>query len=164
MIVVSDASPIIGLSAVGALDLLRQLYGQIIVPEVVLREVERGGLERPGGSELRSADWIVVRSAGRSSLTAALTGELDLGEAEALALAIEISADLVLIDERRARLVAQRLGLPVVGVLGVLVEAKAKGLLPVVAPLLDALESTAGFRLSPALHRHVLEVCSEKPE
>ena len=92
-----------------------------------------------------------------------MQGELDRGEAAVLALAVERQADVVLIDERRARAVATRLGLNVVGVLGVLVEAKHKALVPHLKPILDDLITRAGFWVSAQLYERVLQVVGERP-
>jgi predicted nucleic acid-binding protein len=94
-------------------------------------------------------------------LAEALALELDAGEAEAIALAVEQGADLLLMDERRGRQAATRLKQRVVGVLGVLIEAKRHGNLPAVRPVLDALVSEAGFRISGALYARVLEAAGE---
>lgn len=162
MIVVSDASPIICLSAVGRLDLLRQLYDEVWIPTSVQEEIDRGGPGQPGVTELRSADWIFAKPAQDEILMRALDGELDRGEAEAIALAQELKADLLLIDERRGRAVASRLGLKAVGILGVLMEGKRRGLLPAVAPLLIDLRTKAAFRISPQLYNYVLETAGER--
>lgn len=163
MIVVSDSSPLISLAAVGRFDLLRQLYETISIPASVHEEVTRAvGLA--GAEELASADWISRRPVGNDFLVRALDGELDRGEAEAIALAVEIGAELLLMDERRGRAVAARFGLNVVGVLGMLVEAKQKALLDKVAPVLADLRRRAGFRVSLELYRRVLEVAGEAPE
>lgn len=155
IVVVSDASPLIALAAVGHLDLLRELYGTVWIPESVHREAAQAGSERPGSREILAADWIHSRPVGDSVLVRALEGELDRGEAEAIALALEIRADLLLVDERRGRRAAQRLEVPILGTLGLLIEAKAKGLIPAVRPFwricctrpasASALISTAGF-------------------
>ena len=118
MIVVSDASPLIALSGLGRLELLRDLYGDVMVPEEVFREVADDPLFRPGSAELRASDWIIVRTIQRDDMARTLAGIMDKGEAEAVALALQAKADLLLIDERRARFAAERLGLKVVGVLG----------------------------------------------
>lgn len=161
MIVVSDASPIIGLAAVGQLDLLRTQFGRVLIPQAVLEEITAADSSAPGVREVRRESWIQVVEVKDSSSTEALALELDRGEAEAIALAIEQKADLLLLDERRARLVATRLGRPVIGVLGILVSAKQQGLLAAVAPILDDLLSEAGFRISTSLRSRVLEVVGE---
>lgn len=128
MIVVSDASPLISLAVTGHLELLKQLYEQVLIPEAIYQELTGSDPGRPGASEVQTLEWIVSQRVQNDVLVRALQGELDHGEAEAIALAVEVQADLVLIDERRARAVATRLGLNVVGVLGLLVEAKHKAL------------------------------------
>lgn len=162
MIVVCDASPIISLSSVGKFDLLRQLYGRVCVPDAVFEEVAGAG-ERAGAEELASADWVERRTLGNDFLARALYGELDHGESEAIALAVELGADLLLVDERQGRAVAARFGLKVAGVLGVLIEAKRRRLLSGIEPLLEELQSRAGFRISPDLRRRVLEEAGEGP-
>jgi len=87
--------------------------------------------------------------------------ELDPGEAEAIALAKELKADLLLMDERRGRRVASRLGLRFVGLLGILVEAKHKGLIKAVKPILDSLITKAGFWLGNRLYTRILETVGE---
>jgi uncharacterized protein len=151
VIVVSDASPLIGLAVVQQIDLLRHLYGEVLIPDAVHREVVILAADAPGASEVSASSWIRVRRVEDRALVEALAAQLGSGEAEAIALAVEVAADIVLIDERRARAVATRLGRRVVGVLGVLVEAKARGHLLAVRPVLEALTIRAGFRVSPAL-------------
>ncbi|HUU41202.1 MAG TPA: DUF3368 domain-containing protein, partial [Desulfatiglandales bacterium] len=89
-------------------------------------------------------------------LTQALKQELDAGEAEAIALALEIGADLLLMDENLGREVARHLGLRYTGLIGVLIEAKRKGFITAVKPCLDQLRDIAGFRLSEVLYARVL--------
>jgi len=161
LIVVSNSSPLIALSAVGRLELLRDLYGEISIPEFVRREVVAVNPERAGSTEVETAAWVTSQAVKGEFLPRALLGELDRGEAEAIALALELRADLLLIDERRGRKVAGRFGLRVLGVLGILIEAKGKGLLPQVGPALEDLLSKAGFRVSEALYRRVLEEAGE---
>ena len=162
MIVVSDASPIIGLAAVDQLDLLQDLYGEVLIPTEVYQEISVAASDAPGVQEIEGADWIRVQAVQDVSLVRALALELDTGEAEAIALALEVEVDLLLIDERRARTVAARFGRPVIGVLGVLTEAKRRGLIHAVRPLLDALDLRAGFRISAALRARVLEAAGEE--
>ena len=161
MIVVSNSSPIMNLAAVGQLDLLRTLYGRLIIPQAVYEEIAIAGKGRPGANDVEVADWIEARAPANRSVVTALLSELDRGEAEVLALAVEISAALVLLDERLARRVAARFGLRFVGLLGVLIEAKAKGLLLQIRPILDQLISQAGFWIDPQLYADVLRAAGE---
>lgn len=163
MIVVCDASPIIALSAVGQLSLLQKLYGQILIPEAVAQEVTSGSAGQARADELRIFDWITVKAVQDSVLLRSLYGELDRGEAEAIALAVEVRAELLLVDERLARRVASRLGLSIVGVLGVLLEAKKGRCLPAVRPVLDDLLTKAAFRVGADLYALVLSTAGESP-
>jgi uncharacterized protein len=158
LIVVSDASPLISLTAIGQLELLRELYEEVRIPAAVEREIA-GPPDRP--SIAVEAPWIVSAAVRDQILVRALGGTLDRGEAEAITLAVESKADLLLMDERRGRQAAKRVGLSVVGVLGVLLEAKAKGLVPEVRPLMDALLNQGGFRIGQALRDEVLRAAGE---
>jgi uncharacterized protein len=160
VIVVSDASPLIGLAAVGQLDLLQRLYGEVVIPVAVHRELTTSS-DAPGAAQVASASWMRVQAVQDRSVVDALSLHLDVGEAEAIALAVEVEAELLLMDERRGRSAAVRLGRRVVGVLGVLVEAKKSGHLPGLRPVLEALTVQAGFRVSEQLRRQVLEAAGE---
>ena len=95
-------------------------------------------------------------------LTVALAGELDQGEAAAIALAAERQASLLLMDELRGRTVAKRFGIPTLGLLGILKRAKQRGLVPAIAPILDTLEQQAGFWVGTALRERVLREAGER--
>jgi uncharacterized protein len=112
-------------------------------------------------AETANAQWIQRRTVGDQVRVAVLLRDLDRGEAESIALALEIGADLVLMDEQDGRHMAQRLGLRVIGVVGMLLEAKAKGLIDQLRPQLDALCWTANFYLSDAIYQAVLRMASE---
>ncbi len=163
MIVVADASPIISLSAIGHFDLLRRLYGEVRVPTAVFEEVTSVEDVRPGSVEVRQAKWLIEHplSPQSAELACALQLNLDQGEAEAIALAVEVEAGLLLMDERRGRHSAAQLGISVAGVLGVLMEAKKKGFVDELKPLLDELLSEAGMRFSQQLYRRVLQEAGE---
>lgn len=90
-----------------------------------------------------------------------LTQGLDRGEAEAIALALQITAQKLIIDERRGRAVAERLGLQLTGTLGVLVIAKQRGFVDKVRPLIDTLMMTINFRVGPDLYAQILRDCDE---
>lgn len=154
---VSSASALINLARIGQLALLPQLYGDVVVPEAVRREAVVEGAGQPGAEEVERASWIERRLVRNRELVRALQQELDAGEAEAIALALEIGAELLLMDERLARETAEHLGLCRVGLVGVLVEAKHKGLVSALRPQLDALRDLAGFRVSDRLYTRILQ-------
>lgn len=148
MKVVSNASPLINLAAIGQLELLRRLYGQVTVSRAVWNEVVRRGVGKPGSRAVRVAPWIRVKAARDLALVEMLLGELDLGEAESIVLAREVRVHLLLLDDSRARRAAERLGLPITGLVGVLIDAARKGFLPDLAGALQSLRETAGFWLA----------------
>ncbi len=161
MIVVSNTSPLVNLAVVGQLDLLRQLYGRVVIPQAVRDEIVIGGAGQPGAVEVERLDWIETRQASNLTAVASLQLQVDQGEAEAIALAVELKADLLLLDERKGRAIASKLGLARIGLLGVLVEARAKGLIPAIKPVVDALIGKAGFWISKELYDRVLQVAGE---
>lgn len=161
MIVVSDTSVINNLAAIGELDLLRALYGTVAIPEAVYAELTEPDFPVAGSKEVQSLDWIQARAVTDRTMIESLRGELDPGESESIALALELKAERVLIDERRGRQVAKRLNLRCTGILGVLIEAKAQGLIAEVKPSLDTLMSQAGFWIAKPLYNRVLRFAEE---
>ena len=164
MIVVSNTSPLTNLAAIDQFDLLHRIYGRICIAEGVWDELNTGGVRWPGSEAVAGASWIERHTVKNESLVTALRGDLDRGEAETIALAVELEADLVLMDEKEGRHAAQRMGLYVVGVLGVLLEAKANGVLGSVRPHLDELRQRAGFYLSEPVYQHALVLAEEVEE
>jgi predicted nucleic acid-binding protein len=161
VIIVSDTSPINNLAAINYLHLLHQLYGTVLIPEVVYRELTDPNFPVAGANEVQTFDWIQTRPVTDRTLVEALSNELDIGEAEAITLAVEIQADQVLIDEHRGRLIANRLNLRYTGILGILVEAKSRGLIAEVKPLLNALINEAGFWVAEPLRNSILQLVNE---
>ncbi len=161
MIIVSDTSPINNLAAINHLHLLHQLYGTVLIPEAVYQELTDPNFPVAGATEVQTFDWIQTCAVRDRTLVEALSSELDIGEAEAIALAVEIQADQVLIDERRGRLIATRLNLRYVGILGILVEAKSQSLIAEVKPLLNALVNEAGFWVAESLYKSILQLVNE---
>lgn len=163
MIVISDTSAITNLAAIQHLQLLPQLYERVIIPEAVYHELTDIVPPVPGTLEVQSASWLEVRQVVNREIVGHLLDEvrLDPGESEAIALALELSADLLLIDERRGRAEADRLGLRITGLLGILIEAKHQNLIVAVKPLIDALITTSEFRISATLYNRILEMADE---
>ena len=166
MLVVSDTSPILNLAAVGRADLLGSLYGELVVPPAVQGELAslprrypRFAAAAPPPSFVRVEPLPGDVDAG--ALLAELALQLHPGEAEALALAASLPADLLLVDEFAARRLARLRGVPTQGLLGVLVEAKRRGLLRAIAPLLDQLQAEAGFWVGAELRANVLRSVGE---
>jgi hypothetical protein len=161
MIIVSNTSPIINLACVGQLNLLQQLYGRITIPKAVYHEITVKGAGQAGSRELPLLERIESHQIIDLLFVASLRMELDEGESEAIALAIQLKADLLLMDERRGRAMTSRFGLKFVGLLGRLVEARQKGSLTFVKPALDDLIVKAGFWISHKLYVGVLQSVGE---
>lgn len=161
MIIVSDTSPLCNLQLVNSLWLLRELYGIVIIPHAVADE-----LAAASNRELQNIcnlEWIQRRTLGLTRVAERLQRErgLDPGEPDAIALAIELKADDLLIDERLGRREALQLGVSVIGVLGILVAAKQRGLIPMVQPVMHALIEEAGFRVSNLLYQRIITLSDE---
>ncbi len=155
--VISNTSPLINLAGVGYLDLLRQLYTELWIPELVLAEYEaKRGADEP---DLSAIPWIAVQPIAPASSLQAL-GTLGAGEAAAITLAQASNARLVILDDKRARRIARQVGLIVVGTLGVLLAAKQLDLLPAIKPALDALIAQER-RISPWLYDEALRAAGE---
>ncbi len=161
MIVVCDTSPITNLAAIGQLTLLRELFGEIYVPKEVRSELNAYGMHWPGAEEIDQATWVCICEVENAPLFLALQRDLDPGEAASIAVALSMNATLILLDEMDGRRAAQRMGLSVLGTLGVLLSAKSKKLIANVRPLLDALRSDAGFYIGSVLYNEVLRLAQE---
>ena len=160
MIVVSDTSTITNLISIEHFELLEYLYQNIVVPQSVYEELSVMGsgmvaqLDRP---------WISVRSVANSAEIEVFQAKtrLDRGESEAILLTQQLQAELLLIDEQKGRAAAQRLGIRITGLLGILVEAKRKNAIPSVKPLMDQLIHSSAFRVSPKLYDLILAMAQE---
>ncbi|MCA9897967.1 MAG: DUF3368 domain-containing protein [Anaerolineales bacterium] len=161
MIVVSDTSILINLARLGELELLQKLYGGIHVPTAVWHEVVENGRGQPGAAEVENAPWISVKTVSNQAFVKALRQDLDAGESEAIALALELQAELLLMDERLGRATAQYFGLKYIGLLGILKLAKDRSFLAEIRPYLDKLRNEVGFYLSDALYQRVLQDAKE---
>ena len=163
MIVVSNTSPVTNLAAIGQLGLIPLLFKQIHLPDAVWQELHAGDVMWPGREEVDVATWIVRKRVPASHLLSELMADLGPGESAAIALALDLKADLVLLDEKEGRRKAQRVGLRVMGVGGVLLAAKAQHHLAEVRPCLDGLRQRAGFCLGESVYQALLAAANEAP-
>jgi len=155
-LVASNSSIIIALARICHLDLLENLFKKVIVPEAVWKEVAVEG--KPGREKILRAGFIHVEKTGNKRLVAFLEEFVDRGEAEAIVLALELNADLLLIDDRDARNLAKKLGLQVMGTPGVLALAKYMGLIQEVKPIIDKLVETGFWRSRRILEEFLREL------
>jgi len=159
--VVSNTSPLTNLAAIGQLNLLHRLFGRVDIAHAVWDELNANGRSWPGRDEVARASWIVRQTPNNGALIRALQRDLDRGESESIALAVELGADLILLDEQDGRRLAQQQGLKPMGVVGVLLLAKQCGLLSAIRPELDALRTDAGFWLGDSVYQLALQKARE---
>lgn len=155
MIVISNTTPLIGLSMLGRLELAKILFGEIVIPPAVYHELTVNGAGRIGADEIAKAvaeSWIRIEDLASSAVLAALKVDLDEGESEAIALALEKNANLLLLDENKGRAKAKALGLEITGTIGLLLLAREKGVAIDLHAELSNLR-TCGFRISDALFK-----------
>jgi uncharacterized protein len=161
---ISDSSTLIHLARVGHLGLLREFYGQVTVPPAVWREVVEEGEGRPGAREVEEAQrsgWLSVVAPANTSLLRLLDREINEGEAEVIALALEQAPEVILLDESDARRVAEVYGVPKTGVVGLLIRARIAGKISSLRSELDRLRRDAGFWITDDLQRQALEAVGE---
>lgn len=159
MPVISNTSPILNLAIIEELSLLRDQFKVVLIPEAVLDELRVEG-NLPGSQGVRNAmkaGWIRVVPVKQEPLVRALQRDLDKGEAEAIALAIQKNAEWVLMDEREGRKAARSMELKVVGVLGVLLKAQHEGRLRSLRQAMDNLRKKAGFYIQEDLYTSILQ-------
>lgn len=159
-VVVSDAGPLIALAGCGQLELLVAVFGVVHIPQAVLDETT-ADQSRRGAADISafSRQHATLHANRSDAIYNAAVNHLDEGEAQALSLASALGCGL-LMDERRGRKEAQRQGLRLFGVLGVLLQAKRLGKVAAVAPLLDKMQQN-GYRISADLIAAVLAVAGE---
>jgi predicted nucleic acid-binding protein len=162
MIIVSNTSPLSSLAKINRLILLQQIYNQLMIPEAVYDELMDIRAGNQVNTAIKNASWITVRKVTDLELVNKLKGNLDQGEAEAITLAVELKADLLLIDERLGRREAVRLNLPITGVLGILLIAKKRRLIESVREVIDDLMTQTTFRVGNQLYQDILQEVNEE--
>lgn len=161
MIIISDTSPIVNLAAIGQLDLIPKLFTHIIIPQAVFDEITIRGAGKFGSSEVLTAQWISIRQCTNTVLLSNLLIDLDQGEAEAITLAVEMDTKSILIDESDGRAIALQYQLKPIGILGILLEAKKKGLIIDVKTCMDDLRNISNFFISKSIYNHILKLAGE---
>jgi len=161
MIVISDTSPITNLMKIGRLNILKEVFQKVIVPEKVHEELLDWKKLGADITEYENADWVEVARPKDIRLVRELLINLDKGEAEAIVLANEMGADYLLIDERRGWKMAKELGINAIGIIGVLLDAKKLGVLQKIMPVIDELRSVAGFWISAGFYAQIKAIVKE---
>ena len=146
MRVACNSTALIALSRIGYLWLLEGQFGELMIPLAVYDDVAVKGKGKPGAKDVAEAAWIQVEEVRDVSQIERFSPVLHRGEAEAIALAGETNADLIILDDGRARKAAKAMGLNVTGTLAILCWARQRGLIPELRPILDDLR-VAGFHI-----------------
>ncbi len=145
---VTNSTCLIGLERIGRLDLLPQVFSTVLAPPTVAAEVRT------------PSSWLRVQPVQNAAAVATLKTQMDAGEAEAIALAMELGDVLLILDDKKARRVAQQLGLKVIGTVGMLLRGKRQGVIAEIKPLISALRR-ADFRISEGIVREALRLSGE---
>ncbi len=146
---VTNSTCLIGLERIGQLDLLPQVFSTVFAPPTVAAEVRS------------PLSWLTVQAVQNLAVVATLRTQMDAGEAEAIALAMELGDVILILDDKKARRVAQQIGLRVIGTVGMLLRAKRQGVIGEIKPLLTALIQ-ADFRIADAIIREALRLSGEE--
>jgi predicted nucleic acid-binding protein len=160
MTIVSNSSPLILYAKIGRLELLHELFSEILIPPAVHEEIVIRGRGRAGASDVATAQWITPSALPDRALAQLPVRGLGQGEAEVIALAITSGRSRVLLDDRDGHRLARERGLRVVRSGGALILAKQQRMIPLVRPVLDELRD-AGLYLSDGAYREVLASVGE---
>ncbi|GBE16836.1 hypothetical protein BMS3Abin15_00660 [bacterium BMS3Abin15] len=161
---ISDSSVLIHLSKIGRLELLREFFSNVIITPAVWKEVVDEGKGRHGAHEVEKAyheGWIKIAQPENKDILRLLEKELDNGEAEAIALAIENNSAILLVDETNGRKIARSFDLKMTGVIGILIRAKTENKIDSMRNEMEKLIREGGFRISNDLYKKALKVVGE---
>ena len=132
--VVSNTTPILSFIKLNRLDILKKIYEKILIPEAVFNEIREG--KSKYYTDISKESWIEILKVENRKILSQLEKKLDKGEAEAIALSLELSADLLLIDEKLGRKIAEEKGIKITGTIGILIKAKKQGIIKEVKPFI----------------------------
>lgn len=155
--ILSNSTPMINFSAIDRMDILQHLFGKIYIPSAVSDELFVKGKNYPSAEPLRKARFIEVLEVKNTMLADAFKKDLDAGEAEVIALSMGMKPELILLDEVAGRMIAEFYKISLTGSIGCLVEAKRRGIVSTIRPLLDDMKIKAGFWVNPKLYRRILD-------
>jgi predicted nucleic acid-binding protein len=158
MIIICDSSPLIALAKCGKLSLLDSLFEEVLIPEQVYHEFSILG--KPEATTIAAWAREKIDKPGEVHLAKANALSLDPGETAAIALYWEKSADFLLIDERKGRIIAAQNGIKIIGIAGILLAAKNNGLIDAVKPFLDLLLNSS-YYISNTLYQTALKTAKE---
>lgn len=158
--VVCDTSFLLYLGRVEHLHLLSKLFELVYVPEAVVLELDAGRLLRPDTINPRKIDWITRVTVTEDELQKLPSNKLGQGEREVIAYAHAHDCCIAGLDDWQARLLAEQLGVPVIGIVGIVIKAKRSGFITSVQDLLKRMQQQ-GFFLSDAVHREALRLAEE---
>jgi len=147
--IISDTSCFIILSKIGELTLLKSLFGQIITTPEIAREF---------GEDL--PDWVIIHQVKDQYRQQLLEMQIDKGESSAIALALELPNSTIILDDYKARKIAERLGIKITGTIGIIIKAKQIGIIPSIKPILNKIKTT-DFRLTPEIELFALKEAGE---
>lgn len=159
-IVVVNTSPIIYLSAINQISILKKLFQKVFIPDAVKREVLSGGKDSFGVREIKSEKWIKTRTIKNKVAKKYLLTDIDDGEAEVIILAEELKASTIIMDDRLGKKIAKLRDFNVFGTLRILAVAKEKGLITEIKPLIKKLKEV-GFWISDDVYRAILKQAKE---
>jgi predicted nucleic acid-binding protein len=160
---VSNTSPISNLAIIEKLDLLFDQFSQVFIPRSVFEELSRMTNTTARNLVLQAveAGWLVVRHAISADTISLLLASLHRGEAEAITLALDIRAELLLMDESDGRRIAREYGVPVRGILGILLRARKTGRVSAIKPYIEMLKKDAKFFIASDLEKSILAAAGE---
>ncbi|MBN1933129.1 MAG: DUF3368 domain-containing protein [Anaerolineae bacterium] len=157
---VVDTSPLIFMSRLGRLNLLQSGADQVVIPQAVFDEIQVRPDEAARQIEQATLSWLTVKQVDDLDAVDLLRADLDRGEAEVIVLAKKLGADWVIIDDLDARRFARRVGLNLVGTVGLLLAARLRGEITSLRGEIERLEQL-GFRVAPSLANAMLEAAQE---
>ena len=164
MLTISDASPLIALSRINQLHLLKHLFGNVIVPKGVFYELTEKGQDKAGQEQIRNASWIKSQEVRDKDFVEKLMMEgLSEVDASVIALAVERKADIVIVDDKVVREAAKKEGLTITGTIGIIIQAKKLGLIESVKEALDDLKQN-GFWIKKKRYQEALREAKEAEE